>query len=284
MKIAVTAASGALGSEIIKTLGKEIGLENVVGIARAPEKASHLDVDIRKGDYNNKEDFVKALSGVDIVLLVSGMDYPEKRIGQHQNVIFGAKKNGVKKIVYTSIIGKEGNTTFDAIIKSNRQTEKDIQESGIAWVIGRNGLYIEPDVEYIEKYTEHGKVANCAADGLCSYTTRAELACAYTQLILNDDRNRKIYNLAGEAITQTQLTGYLNNTFGTNLTYEAMDVDEYLEYQIKENGEFLGPVIAGIYSKIRNGEFHIESDFEEAAGVKHTSWDNFFANIKQKQE
>jgi len=281
MKIAVTTASGALGSEIIKALVKEVGNKNIIGIARSPEKATHLGIEIRKGDYNNKEDFDKALKGTDVVLLVSGMDHPDKRIGQHRNIINAAKENGVKKIVYTSIIGKDGDSTFDPIVKSNRQTEKDIQESGLDWLIGRNGLYIEPDVEYIEKYKEFGKIANCAADGLCSYTSRSELAFAYTKMILHEDRNGNIYNLVGDAISQIQLTNYLNRAFGTDLFYETMEVEDYLEFQQKVNGEFLGTVIAGIYSKIRNGEFNVESDFEAAAGRKHICWDIFFENIKQ---
>ena len=281
MKIAVTTASGALGSEIIKALVKEVGNKNIIGIARSPEKATHLGIEIRKGDYNNKEDFNKALKGTDVVLLVSGMDHPDKRIGQHRNIINAAKENGVKNIVYTSIIGKDGDSTFDPIVKSNRQTEKDIQESGLDWLIGRNGLYIEPDVEYIEKYKEFGKIANCAADGLCSYTSRSELAFAYTKMILHEDRNGNIYNLVGDAISQIQLTNYLNLAFGTDLFYETMEVEDYLEFQQKVNGEFLGTVIAGIYSKIRNGEFNVESDFEAAAGRKHICWDIFFENIKQ---
>ncbi len=279
MKIAVTTASGKLGSEIIKILVSEIGSKNVVGIARTPEKAAHLGVEIRKGDYNNKKDFIAALKGVDVVLLVSGMDHPDNRIGQHRNVINAAKENGVSKIVYTSIIGKEGGSTFDAIVKSNRHTEKDIRESGLEWAIGRNGLYIEPDIEYIEKYKELDKIANCGGKGLCSYTSRAELAFAYVQIILNDDRNGKVFNLAGEAITQAQLTNYLNSAFKTNLVYEIISVDGYLKSQQKINGEFLGSIIAGIYTKIRNGEFEIKSDFEAAAGRKHLSWDEYFEQL-----
>lgn len=281
MKVAVTTASGALGSEIIKVLVNEIGSGNVIGIARTPEKAANLGVEIRKGDYNNKQDFDVALKGVDVVLLVSGMDHPDNRIEQHRNVINAAKLNGLKKIVYTSIIGKAGSSTFDVIVKSNRQTEKDIQESGIDWAIGRNGLYIEPDVEYMEKYKALGKVANCGADGLCSYTTRVELAYAYAQIILNDNRNGKVFNLAGHPITQTQLTELLNQAFATQLAYDAMTVEDYLKFQKKHNGEFLGPIIAGIYTKIKNGEFEVESDFEIAAERKHISWDIFFDNIEQ---
>jgi NAD(P)H dehydrogenase (quinone) len=74
----------------VKQLIKETGKDNVVGIARTPENAKHLGVEIRKGDYNNRPDFDKALQGVDTVLLVSGMDEPQKRIQQHSNVIEAA--------------------------------------------------------------------------------------------------------------------------------------------------------------------------------------------------
>jgi NAD(P)H dehydrogenase (quinone) len=280
MKVAVTAASGQLGTAIIKQLIQEIGKENVIGIARSPERAKHLGVEVRKGDYNSKEDFIAALHDIDVVLIVSGMDHPDKRIGQHRNIISAAKESGVDKIVYTSIVGLDGKSSFDTIVQSNRQTEKDIQESGLDWSIGRNGLYIEPDVEYIESYKKEGEIANCAGNGLCSYTTREELSSAYSQMILNKDRNRKVYNLAGEAITQQQLTEYLNRTFGTELSYREMSPNDYLEFQKKINGEFLGTVIAGIYTKIRNGEFNIQSDFKEAAGREHKGWDEYFKKIK----
>jgi len=279
MKVAVTSASGQLGGAVIEALTPEIGTENVIGIARSPLKIADQHIEIRKGDYNSKQEFDLALTGVEVVLLVSGMDHPDKRIVQHRNVIHAAREAGVRKIVYTSIIGKAGSSTFDAIVSSNRQTERDIQESGLEWSIGRNGLYIEPDVEYIETYKNEGKISNCAGKGLCSYTTRSELAYAYSRMILNEDRNNQIFELAGKAISQGQLAGYLNLAFGTSLSYESISPETYLELQRKNNGEFLGQIIAGIYKKIRDGEFEIESRFHEAAGRKHISWDSYFESL-----
>lgn len=106
------------------------------------------------------------------MLLVSGMDAPDKRIGKHRNVINAAKAAGVAKIVYTSVQGAEENTAFSPVIQSNRQTEQDIKDSGLDYVIGRNGIYIEPDVEYIDSYRKLGKIYNCAGEGKCGYTTR----------------------------------------------------------------------------------------------------------------
>ncbi len=280
MKIAVTSAGGQLGSAIIKALVREKEKDNVVGIARSPKKVEHPGIEIRKGDYNSYEDFLKALKGIEVVLLVSGFDTPENRILQHRNIIRAAKDSGVRKIVYTSIYGAEGKTTFDPIVRSNRQTEKDIRESGLDWSIGRNGLYIEPDVEYIKNYIKEGHIANCAGEGLCSYTSREELAHAYVQMILYDDRNFLTFNLAGEAISQSKLTNYLNKSFGTSLVYKDMSPEAYLAFQKEHNGNYLGSIIAGIYTKIRRGEFALPSDYTRAAGREHLNWDAYFSSLK----
>ena len=281
MKIAVTSASGQLGSAIVKTLIKEIGKENVIAIARTPKKAEHLGVEVRKGDYNEREQFNEALKGIDKVLLVSGMDEPEKRIQQHRNVIDAAKQNNVKKIVYTSIIGDEDKTAFSSIVKSNRQTEKDIKESGLAWVIGRNGIYIEPDLEYIETYTKEGEIRNCAADGRCAYTSREELGYAYTQMLLKDHLNNNRFNLAGESITQSDLAELINKVFQTNLKYNPVSVEAYTAERKAELGDFMGTIIAGIYEGIRIGVNDVTSDFEKVAQRAHQSPSEMIENYRK---
>ena len=271
MKIAVTSVSGQLGSAIAKQLIKETGEDKVIGTARTPEKANHLGIEIRRGDYNNRQQFDEALRGVDAVLLVSGMDAPEKRIQQHRNVIEAAKRNGVKKMVYTSIIGDEHKTAFKPIVKSNRQTEKDVQASGLQWVIGRNGIYIEPDLEYLDNYVRDGEIRNCAGDGKCAYTSRTELAHAYARLLLDDKHNGEIYNLAGKPITQAELADFINQVYGTKLSYHSVSVEAYLKERKEELGEFLGTVIAGIYEGIRNGANDVHSDFAEILERPHQS-------------
>lgn len=271
MKIAVTSANGKLGSTIVKQLIEQIGRENVIGIARTPSKAEHLGVEVRKGDYHSREEFDKALQNVDAVMLLSGMDAPDKRIGQHRNVIEAAKANGVKKIVYTSIIGAESDTAFSPIVQSNRQTEEDVRNSGLNWAIGRNGIYIEPDLEYLDTYVKEGEIRNCAGDGKCGYTSRTELAYAYTQMLLKDEHNGQTYNLTGASITQSQLADLINQVYGTDLKYNAVSIEEYKQERIADLGEFLGTVIAGIYEGMKRGVNDVPSDFEKAAGRAHSS-------------
>lgn len=283
MKIAVTSASGKLGASIVQYLIKEIGSENVIGIARTPKNAEHLGVEIRKGDYNNREDLDIALQGIDAVLLVSGMDEPQKRIQQHRNVIDAALANRVKKIVYTSIVGDEKENAFSPIVQSNRQTEIDVQNSGLDWVIGRNGIYIEPDLEYIDTYVKDGEIRNCAGDGKCAYTSREELGFAYAKLLIEDKHIGNIYNLVGEGITQTQLTKAINQVFGTQLIFHSVSFDDYIAERTAELGDFMGTVIAGIYQGIQSGANDISSDFEKAAGRPHLSPLEMIKGFHQKK-
>lgn len=278
MTIAVTAASGRLGSEIVRALTRLDG-PAVVGLARTPSKAEHLGVEVRKGDYGSPDDLEASLQSIDTLLLVSGMDDPAKRIEQHRNVIRAARDAGVRKVVYTSVQGAEEGTAFSPVVLSNRQTEQDVRDSGLEWVIGRNGIYIEPDVEYVDRYREQGAIRNSAGDARCGYTTRPELAYAYARMLTESDHQGRTYNLHGEALTQAQLAEYLNRAFGTNLTYEPMTVDEYRRDRVEELGEFLGGVIAGIYEGIRNGAMDRPSHYREAAGREHQSWPEYFSSI-----
>ena len=271
MKIAVTAANGQLGSAIVNHLINEIGAENVVGIVRSPEKARHLGIELRKASYDDAEAYIEALKGVDKVLLISGMGDPKDRIPQHRNVINAARANGLSKIVYTSIVGAEEGNNFSPIVNSNRQTEQDIRDSGLDYAIGRNGIYIEPDLEYIDTYLNDGGIRNCAGDGKCSYTSRSELGFAYTKMLVEDAHNGQTYNLIGEAISQAELANKINQAYGTSLSFESMSVEDYTKERKAELGDFLGTVIAGIYEGIHDGKYDVSSDYEKAAGRPHRS-------------
>ncbi|MEP4039421.1 NAD(P)H-binding protein [Pseudophaeobacter sp.] len=279
MTIAVTAVSGQLGGEIARKLILADTGQTIVGLARTPAKAQDLGIEVRAGDYCDPAQMLTALQGVDTLLLVSGMDAPDLRIQQHRNVIEAAKSAGVQKIVFTSIQGVEEGTAFSAVVQSNRQTEADIRNSGLDFVIGRNGIYIEPDVDYIESYKARGEIANSAGIGKCGYTTRSELAHAYAQLLTHEAQNGQTLNLYGEPISQTQLVSFLNETFGTALSYREMTPEAFIADRSAELGDFFGPIIGGIYEGIRLGIYEAPSDFEAAAGRKHQSWEAYFAAL-----
>jgi len=281
MRYAVTAVSGQLGQEIARKLIELTDRSSVIGLARTPGNVTDLGIEVRPGDYDKPDDLRTSLAGVDTLVLVSGMAPPEDRIGQHRKVIEAAKAAGVRKIVYTSIQGPEDGTAFSPVVQSNRQTEADIRASGLEWAIGRNGIYIEPDVDYIDSYRAKGEIANSAGDGKCGYTTRSELAHAYAALLTRDELNGQTFDLNGTPITQAQLTEYINAAYGTQLAYRSMSAEDYVADRTAELGDFIGPIIGGIYDGIRRGAYDTPGDYEAATGRPHQSWEDYFSSFSR---
>ncbi|OJJ14308.1 NAD(P)-dependent oxidoreductase [marine bacterium AO1-C] len=280
MKAAINAASGGLGGAIAQATAQLLGKENVIAVARTPEKAAHLGLETRAGDYNDKAQLIEAYQGAEVVLLVSSNAAPDERVAQHKNVIEAAIEAGAKRLVFTSIAGGIRGGTFSPIVQTMQETETLLENSDIDWTIGRNGLYIEPDFESVNHYIQEGKISNSAGETKCAYTSREELGQAYAQMIANEGHRSKIYNLTGPAITQQELTNIINDTFGVNLTYEAMTVEAYEQDRIEELGEYLGKIISGIYEAIHKGDFDVDSDFESVVGRPHETVKAFFAKHK----
>ncbi|MEO1639713.1 MAG: NAD(P)H-binding protein [Pseudomonadota bacterium] len=280
MTIAVTAASGQLGTAILHALLARRDAPKVLALARSPDKVRVQGVEVRQGEYTDQDGFARALQGVDTMVMISLNTPPDVRTDQHRKALQAAKSAGVRRIVYTSVQGAEEGTAFSPVIQSNRQTEADLGAYGFAWTVGRNGIYIEPDVEYLESYKATGVIANSAGDGVCGYTTRGELAHAYANMALDDAHNSKVYNLHGAPMTQADLAAYLNYAFDTQLTYRPLSVADYRADRRAALGDMMGTIIAGIYEGIRSGVFDIPSDFEAAAGRPHISWDAYFAGLR----
>jgi NAD(P)H dehydrogenase (quinone) len=139
-------------------------------------------------------------------------------------------------------------------------------------------------LEYINTYVKEGEIRNCAEEGKCAYTSREDLGYAYTKMLLEEKHNGNTYNLVGEAITQNQLTDYINQFFATKLSFNSVSVEAYKVERIAELGSFIGTVIAGIYEGIKEGANDVPSDFEKAAGRSHSSVIEMITTFKQKQK
>ena len=282
MTYAVTAATGQLGRAIVSELIAQYGESSVIAVCRDASKASDLPCEKRIASYGDLASLEKALKDVDAVCIISLNGDPSVRLPLHASVVDAAKLSGVKRVVFTSIMGGKapGHSLWYNLIKSNRDTEELLKSSGLDYVIGRNGLYIEPDVAYIETYKEEGEVSNCAGRGRCCYTTRPELAKAYASLMSEQHLRNKTFNLCGEPLTQRQLVSHLNNTFETDLIYRSVTEEDYLDDRKQALGDLMGQIIAGIYAAIAQEDNVGPSDFQQAVGRPHQSWENYFANLK----
>lgn len=275
MKVAVTAASGRLGRAIIKVLCDDVGAENVVAVVRSPEQVDLAQVEKRGGDYHSVDEMAAAFDGVDTVIMISApVVIGTDRVALHRNVIEAAKRAGVRKMLYTSVIGngKEEGTMFFATQQVNRQAEHDLEASGMEWIVARNALYLELDLNHILRARETGVYQNNGGDGRCGYLTIDELAYATAKLATDDKHNGRVYNLIGRTThTQAELVAMANEVFGMNVEYQVMSPEDNVERfmqdpAISSRGEEVARMLTGCFECIAAGAFDVESDFEAAAG------------------
>lgn len=273
MKVAVSASSGGLGTRTLHCLVEEIGAENVVAVARSPERVHVENIEKRRGDYLSVPELTAAFAGIDTLVMISAPVGDWDRVVMHRNVIEAAKNACVKKVIYTSVVGngKEEDTWYWPTQQDNRQTELDLERSGLAWVIARNGLYLEKDLENMIRSKDSGVYRNIAGPGKCGYITVDELAYATAKLATDDSANGKAFNLCGECLTQAQLVEMANEVFGMQLRYETIGDEENIALLMQHpgiaaRGEGVAKMLTGCFQALRAGAFDMPSDFEAAAG------------------
>jgi NAD(P)H dehydrogenase (quinone) len=276
---AVSAASGRLGHAVLRALLADNTPANIVAIARSPEKVQVDGVEKRSGDYNTVASMAAALAGIDTLIMISAPVGDWDRVLMHRNVINAARQAGVRKIVFTSVIGngQEQDTWFWGTQQVNRQTEADLKSSGLEWVIARNGLYLEMDLRHILHANAAGLYRNVGGDGECGYITIDELAFAIAGLAQGDHHNGKTFNLVGPNMSQAALVQLANEVFGLRVRYETLSDEENIallmqDEKIAARGKDVARMLTGCFQCVRNGAFNVRSDFEAAAGrpVKST--------------
>ena len=272
MKIAVTAASGRLGSALLRQLSALVGTNDVVAVARDPARVLVTGVEKRVGDYRSADGMRVALQGIDTVVMISApVAGGTERIPLHRNVIIAASNAGVRRLLFTSVIGNgaEMETLFGATQQVNRQTEADLRASGLEWLIGRNGLYLELDVVQMRKAEETGVYSNPAGAGRCPYLTIDEIAFAFANLAADATQSGQTWNISGEPLSQADLLRIACEVFGLHVRYEPMsDEDCIAKFRqlMPERGEAVAHMLTGCFQSIRAGAFDVPSQFKEAAG------------------
>jgi len=290
--IAVTAATGRLGSATLRALKAELDPKQIIAVARRPEAVTVLGVETRPGDYADKAQMTEAFSAVDTVVMISAPSVVgTDQLSLHQNVIDAAKAAGVRKIVCTSVIGngKEQKTWFWPTQEMNRLTEDLLKSSGMAWMIARNGLYLELDLHHIVSAQANGVYSNSGGDGLCGYITIDEIAHAMARLACADEGEGRVYNIIGETTTQERLVELARETFDLEVKYLPISDDENVARLMKDariaaRGEPIARMLTGCFQAMRQGAFDVESDYEAASGRACKSIATMMADLKSEQK
>ncbi len=225
MTIAVTGASGQLGHLVIEHLKKKVPASTIVGLVRNPEKAKDLGVQTRAADYTQPATLEAALEGVDTLLLISSSETGQ-RVAQHANVIAAAKKTGVKRIVYTSLLHADRSPLN--LAPEHIQTEADLKASGIVYTILRNSWYTENYTGSIPAALANGAFYGCAGNAKICSAPRDDYAEAAAVVLTGEGHEGKTYELAGDkAYTLTDLAAEISRQTGKDIPYKDIPEAEY---------------------------------------------------------
>jgi NAD(P)H dehydrogenase (quinone) len=199
--ILVTGATGQLGRLVVEQL-RAAGARVIAGVRDASKAAA--GVEARTLDYDRPETLSAALAGVDRLLLISG-NAVGQRVRQHGAVITAAKAAGVKLIAYTSALRADVSPLGLAV--EHKATEQLLADSGVPFVVLRNGWYLENFVDRAKAGVQFGQIATCAGQGRFSAATRADFAAGTVVVLTSAD------GYAGRKLELGGSTGFTMDEF-----------------------------------------------------------------------
>jgi len=225
MKIAVTGATGQLGRLLIERLRTKRPPEEIVALARTPAKAADLGVQVSEADYTQPETLAAALAGIDTLMLISSSEVGQ-RAPQHRNIIDAAKKTGVRRVVYTSLLHADVSTL--SLAPEHVQTEAMLAASGLRTTVLRNGWYTENYTASAAAAVANGVLIGSAGEGRIASATRADFADAAVAVLIGDGHGGKTYELAGDtAYTLAELAAEISRQSGKDIPYVNLPPAEY---------------------------------------------------------
>jgi NAD(P)H dehydrogenase (quinone) len=252
--IAITGATGQLGTLVIEALLQKFPANQIVAAVRTPSKARAFGdkgVQVREADYSRPETLAAAFAGITKLLLISGSELGQ-RVPQHQAVIDAAKRAGVRLIAYTSLL--HADTGGLLLAAEHLATEKYLQASGIPFVFLRNGWYTENLTAGIGPALQQGAFIGATKNGHIAAATRAEYAAAAVAVLTGEGHENKVYELAGDtAFTRADFAEEVSKQTGKPVGYHDLPQQEYEKILATFVPSALATILADAEAKAANG-------------------------------
>ncbi|WP_137680146.1 SDR family oxidoreductase [Aurantiacibacter suaedae] len=231
-KIIVSGASGGFGHAAASKL-LDMGCE-VIALTRSPDKVADLaerGAEVRAADFDDLEGLTKAMEGGEKLLLISTLRVGE-RVEQHRNAVDAAKANGVKHVVYTSIVGG-GLKDHPGVEQTDHyETERLIEESGLAYTHLRNSLYADAvaTAMAIPALASGHKPEN-GGDGKVAMVARDDCVNVAVGVLTQDGHENKAYDVTGpEAMTIHRAVAMISDMAGKPIVVEDVDDEGMYQY------------------------------------------------------
>lgn len=204
-RIIVSGASGNLGGLTVKALlERGVPASRLILVSRTPEKLAEyaaLGASTRFGDFTQPDSLPAAYAGGKRMLLISigGGNLAVPRPELHKQAIDAAVAAGVEQIAYTSWAAISRGDT-EGISADHVATEKLLRDSGVAWTMLRNSVYMDGIVQQAADMIETGRAVVPPGDVRMGYVTRADCAAAAAAVLTTPGHENRIYDITGPAL------------------------------------------------------------------------------------
>ena len=208
-RIIVSGASGNLGELTVHAL-LDLGVpaSRLILVSRTPDELAQfaeMGASTRYGDFTDAQSLPAAYAGGKRMLLISigGRNLPASRPELHKRAIDAAIAAGVEHIAYTSWAAiSQGDTA--GISVDHVATEEILMQSGVAWTMLRNSVYMDGIPGQAREMVESGRAVIPANDAGMSYVTRADCAAAAAAVLATPGHENRIYDITGPEVVGTR--------------------------------------------------------------------------------
>jgi NAD(P)H dehydrogenase (quinone) len=110
----------------------------------------------------------------------------------------------------------------------HRDTEAYLKQSGLEYVILRNGWYLENHTASVGAAIANGAVIGSAGEGRFASATRADYAAAAVKVLSSDGHANQTYELAGDrAFSMAEFAAELSARTGKHIGYTDLPPQDY---------------------------------------------------------
>lgn len=221
--IAVTGATGTIGSELLRLLSARGG--PVRALSRDPHRGEELNgVEWVTADLADRDRLVGALDGAERLFLLTGNAADMVRV--QKNAIAAARRAGVGRVVKLSALGASDHSQ-SVIGLWHRNVERALEESGLAWTVLRPHVFMQNLLDQREAIRAEGGIYSAAADGRVPFVDTRDVAAAAAATLTEPGHEGERYVLTGpEALTYDEVAGILAEVLGRPVEHVEETDDE----------------------------------------------------------
>lgn len=234
-RILITGASGSYARKLLeRCLARGVDASSIILVTRRPETlvgSVPPATTVRQGSFDDSEDdLARTFAGAELVFMIS-TSRAGARIPQHQNAVNAAVKAGAKHIIYTSFIGADRDNPTALVAKEHKATEAMIRQSGLAFTLLRDSMYLEAMTGAIlPAALSVGSLRSNAGGGKIALVSKDDCVESAAAILANPTEHlNKVYEITGPELLRFEEAATLaSRHFGKPIDWCPISDDEFL--------------------------------------------------------